>query len=146
MAGLVGLTLATQLKQEMIQIKILRYMITAVQVLLLVGIVILERLTKSHALVMQHVYFKKAVYMKYLTPVNRYGIALVLIAVFVVLVVLFKRRGLKHFISYACFTGLAVIVLVLPITSLMTYAYLITIILINMLLEYLKFGLKERHL
>lgn len=127
----------------MITIKIFNYVITALQGLCLLSVLILEKLTTMKPLVMQHVYVRRFEHLKYLTLTNRVGsVATFLIVVAISLFV--SKKSLKEHKSLIIVTTIVCIVLLLPLQFMMSYSYFIGAIFSIGLLEYIKFGLRER--
>lgn len=144
MDGLVGVTTIIHLKQEMIQIKILKHGLTIIQLVSLVAVFVLNYLTKTKSLVMQHVYVKRFEHMRVLTLTNRMLIAAVILVIMIVVALMLYKKGIKMLLSFVIVSFMAVVALLIPIEEWMVYSYFIGTVLFIMLLEFLKLGLKER--
>lgn len=125
-------------------IKILKYGMVALQSLSLFVVIVLESLTKTKSLVMRHIYIKKFEQMKFLTFENRIGMVLTILIIVMISLFLVRERGIKRHLSLVIVTSLICFGLLLPFHFLLTYSYLIGAFLLIMLIEYVKFGLKER--
>lgn len=128
---------------EMIM-KILRYGMLVLQSICLLAVIILESLTKMKPLVMRHIYVRKFEHLNQLTFGNRIGMVVTIFIVVLISLVLVRKKGLKRHTSLIVVTSLVCVSLLLPFQFLLSYSYLIGALLLIMLIEYIKFGLKER--
>lgn len=144
MDGLDGVMLEIHLKQ-VIKIKVIKTLLTLLEIVMLLAVFIVEKMTQTHALVMRHIYTKKLLHMKVLTDRNQLILTIILVLLLlIVLYVILNNRQTKP-VALAITIILSIGILWIPsVENLMVFTYLVGIINSIVALECIKFKLNYK--
>ena len=111
-------------------------MLSIIQIVLFSAVVIVENLTKTHALVMRHIYTKRMIHLKLMTVSNKVIVSVIMLTILIFLMYLVKKKEVKFPIVLLVLTALLISILFVPVfEDLLTYSYLAIITMVTVVIE-----------
>ena len=126
----------------MIKIKVVNRLLTLVEIVMLLLVFIIEKLTQTHALVMRHIYTKKLMHMKLLTDRNQLILTIILMLLLLIILYVMFRNKQASPVALVITIIISIGILWIPIVeNLMVFTYLVGIVISVVVLECIKFKL-----